>query len=102
VDLIYFILCSAGLTALLTDSKILEPIRPKHYFFKCSMCMGFWVGLFFWGINQWTSLFAFGYSLVTGFCLACVSSATSYWLSVLIGDGGIRHEAVDDPTCSKM
>jgi hypothetical protein len=92
MDLVYFVLCAAGLTNLLTISKILAPVRPKHHFFHCQMCVGFWVGLLFWAVNGWTSLFTFNYEPVTAFALACLSSATSYWLGSIFGDDGIRYE----------
>jgi hypothetical protein len=54
------------------------------------MCMGWWVGLFLWAINQYTELFTFNYSIATAFLLACISSGTSYVLDMLIGDEGIN------------
>jgi len=52
--------------------------------------MGWWVGLFLWAINQYTELFTFEYSITTAFLLACVSSGTSYVLSMVFGDEGIN------------
>ena len=90
-SLLIFILCAYGLTQLLCFSKILDRIRPKHYFFSCPMCMGFWVGVFLWVVNGHTELFIFdGANLVTGFLLGCLSSGTSYALSVIICDDGIQ------------
>tara|TARA_A200000159_G_C7322067_1_gene339297 strand:- start:857 stop:1156 length:300 start_codon:yes stop_codon:yes gene_type:complete len=93
LELAYFILSSFGLTQILVYGSILNPIRPtKGKFgelFKCPMCMGFWVGLFLWSINPYTQLFSFDESLITAFLLGCISSATSYVLSVAFDDEGI-------------
>lgn len=90
MSLIYFILCSYGMTQILVYGKIFNPIRPSHYFFHCSMCVGFWVGLFLWAINDHTELFTFDCSFVTAFMLGCLSSATSYVLNMIFGDDGIN------------
>ena len=54
------------------------------------MCVGFWVGLFLWAINDHTELFTFDYSYVTAFILSCISSGTSYVLNIMFGDNGIN------------
>ena len=89
-EIVCFILCAYGLTQILCFSKVLDRIRPKHYFFSCPMCMGFWVGLFLWGINDYTKLFIFGDNLMDAFLLGCLSSGTSYALNVIICDDGIQ------------
>ena len=90
-SLVLFVLCAYGLTQLLCFSKLLDRIRPKHYFFSCPMCIGFWVGVFLWGINAYTELFMFDSgNLLTGFLLGCLSSGTSYTLNVVICDDGIQ------------
>ena len=92
MNLLYFVLCAFGLTQILVYSRILEKIRPSHHFFHCSMCVGFHVGWFLWAINKYTELFTFDYSIATAFLLACISSGTSYMLSMIINDFGIRIE----------
>jgi hypothetical protein len=92
VEMLYFILASYGLTQILVYSKIFEPIRPKHYFFHCPMCIGFWVGVVLVLLNPFTELFTYDVSVVSSFVLGCVSSATSYGLCMLISDGGLQHE----------
>ena len=87
---VLYILACYGLTQILIYAKLFEPIRPTHHFFHCSMCMGWWVGLFLWAINISTELFSFEYSVATAFILACVSSGTSYILNMIFGDEGIR------------
>ena len=57
MNIIFFILLCYGITMLIVQSKIVEPIRTYlgvNAFFKnllhCMMCTGFWVGLFISGI----------------------------------------------------
>jgi len=92
MSFVYFILCCYGLTQILAFAKIFNPIRPKHYFFSCPMCIGFWVGVFLMILNPYTELFTFSVSLVNALLLGSLSSATSYALCMLISDGGFQHE----------
>jgi len=96
VDLIYFILCAYGLTSILTFSKILNPIRPNHYFFKCPQCMGFWVGAFLFSINEYTELFTFERNISNLLLLSCLSSGTSYALAMLVDDCGFKVRITGD------
>ena len=90
--MIWFVLCSYGLTQLIVYSKILEPLRPSGYFFHCPMCVGFWSGVLLMLLNPFTELFTFDVSVVNGFLLGCLSSGASYALCMLISDGGFQHE----------
>ena len=94
MDLIYFILTAYGLTQILVYGSIFNPIRPKEgklgELFRCAMCMGFWVGVFLFGINAFTELFTFEYTIANLFILGWLSSGTSYVLSMLINDDGIQ------------
>ena len=90
MGLVYFILCSYGLTQVLCFAKILDRFRPISDFFSCPMCVGFWVGVFLWGVNPTTELFTFSNSPVTAFLLGCLSSGTSYALNMIICDDGIQ------------
>lgn len=94
MDLIYFILCSFGLTQILVYGKIFSKIRPSGGFLgdllSCPMCTGFWVGIFLWTLNGQTRLFSFDTFLFTGLCLGWLSSGTSYIISVLFDDDGIK------------
>ena len=99
MDLIYFILCAFGLTNILVYGSIFNKIRPSKTWlngfgelFHCPMCMGFWVGVFLLGTNQFTELFMFEHNLYNAFMLGCLSSGTSYILAMLVGDKGVRHE----------
>ena len=87
---LYFILIAYGLTQILVYSTMLDPVRPKHHFFHCPMCVGFWAGVFLLSINGFTELFTFDYSWTTAFVLSCVSSGTAYVLSMVFGDEGIN------------
>ena len=90
MNLLLFVLAAYGLTQIIVYGRIFDKIRPAHHFFHCSMCIGWWVGLFLWAINQYTELFTFGYSIATAFLLACISSGTSYVLNMIFGDEGIN------------
>tara|TARA_R110000824_G_scaffold151992_2_gene323072 strand:- start:760 stop:981 length:222 start_codon:yes stop_codon:yes gene_type:complete len=59
------------------------------------MCVGFWAGFSLWGINNYTTLFTFDNSILTGFLLGCLSSGTSYILCQIIGDEGVKYERLD-------
>ena len=111
MDLLKFVLIAYGLTQILVYSRILEPVRPKYYFFHCPMCVGFWVGAILVALNPFTTLFTFEVSLMNAFLLGCLSSGSSYALCMLISDGGFQHEyrlkrdvdaKVDVKTSSKL
>ena len=90
MHLIYFILASYGLTQIIVYSTLLKPFRPKYHFFHCPMCIGFWVGIFLWAMNNYTELFSFDYSVFTALLMGCLSSGTSYILNMVFGDEGIN------------
>ena len=96
IDLIYFILVAYGLTQILVYGKIFDSIRPARgklkKLFECPMCMGFWVGAFLFGINRYTELFTFDYSVANLFILGWLASGTSYVLNMVFGDNGVKHE----------
>ena len=92
MNLLYFVLISYGLTQILVYGKIFQKIRPSNYFFHCPMCVGFWVGAFLFGINRFTELFSFEYTIANFLCLGCLSSGTSYILCQLFGDNGLKIE----------
>ena len=96
MELLYFILVAYGLTQILVYGSILNRIRPPKEtmggFFHCPMCVGFWVGVFLFGINAHTELFTFELNAINAFLLGSLSSGTSYILSMLFGDWGFRYE----------
>mgnify|MGYP000085365914 FL=1 len=94
MDLLYFVLAAFGLTQILVYGSIFDPIRPSSgklgQLFHCSMCLGFWVGAFLFGINGYTELFTFEYTFANLFILGWLSSGTSYVLSMIFCDNGIQ------------
>jgi hypothetical protein len=96
MNLVWFVLIAFGLTQSLVYGSIFNNIRPSRgklgELFHCSMCMGFWVGMLLWLINDYTELISFDYSLVTGLFCGFVSSGTSYVLNMVFGDEGIKVE----------
>ena len=93
---IWFSLITYGLTQILVYGKILNPIRPKSgklgQLLECPMCTGFWVGLFLWSVKDYTQLFTFDNSFVTGLLLGFAGSAAAYVGNTLFGDEGIKVE----------
>ena len=106
MELLYFILSAYGLTQILIFGSIFNNIRPQKKWlygfgklFHCPMCMGFWVGIFLFGINGYTELFTYDYSVATAFILGCLSSGTSYLLSVLVNDFGFKITYKNEGDC---
>ena len=97
MELIWFILAAYGLTQIIVYGKIFDKIRPTKdpnkmwtILFHCTMCMGFWVGVFLFLINSLTELFTFDYTIANLLICSCVSSGTSYILTMLFDDDGIK------------
>jgi hypothetical protein len=90
LELLTFILVSYGMTLILVYGKIFKRIRPRHHFFHCPMCMGFWTGVFLFLVNPATELFSFDYNPINLLLLGCLSSGTSYILSMLFDDYGLK------------
>jgi hypothetical protein len=94
MDLLYFVLAAYGLTQILVYGTIFNSIRPTKgklgELFHCPMCLGFWVGAFLFGINRYSELFTFEYTLANLFILSWLSSGTSYILNVIFCDNGIQ------------
>jgi hypothetical protein len=102
MELLYFILVAFGMTQLLVYASIFNKIRPSKEWlggfgdlFHCPMCMGFWVGVFLCGINDFTELFTFEHAVVNYFILGCLSSGTSYVLNMIVGDCGIKIQKLE-------
>ena len=94
MGLIYFILCSYGMTYILVYGSIFNLVRPKKgklgELFKCSLCTGFWTGVLLWSINPFTELFTYDYNLINALLLGCLSAGTSYFLSSILDDFGLK------------
>ena len=93
---IWFCLVSYGLTQILVYGKILDKIRPTQgwmgQLLSCTMCTGFWVGLFLWFVKDYTQLFTFDNSFITGMLLGFAGSAAAYIGNMVFGDEGIKIE----------
>jgi len=81
MKLLIFILACYGMTMITVYGKIFDKIRPKYHLFHCTMCMGFWVGMF-----NWLTISSLPFNI---FVAGCISSGTSYLLSKVVGDSGI-------------
>ena len=94
MELLHFILCSYGMTYILIYGSIFNPVRPAKgklgELFKCPMCMGFWVGVFLWSVNHFTELFTYDYNLINALLLGSLSAGTSYFLSMILDDFGLK------------
>ena len=97
MNLVNFILTAYGLTFILVYGSIFKGLRPEKdtkkvwtWLFHCPLCMGFWVSMFLFCINKHTELFTFEYSLGNAFCLSCLGAGTTYLLSMIIDDFGLR------------
>jgi hypothetical protein len=97
LDLLHFILTAYGMTFTIVHGKIFENIRPAKDYSKkwntlwnCPLCVGFHVGWLLMLLSPYTELFNYEPSLVNGFVLSCLSAGTSYIISVLVDDFGLR------------
>ena len=94
MGLIYFILCAYGMTYIIIYGSIFNSLRPKEgpagVLFKCPLCTGFWVGIFLWSINVFTELFTYDYNIINALLLGCLSAGTSYFLSSILDDFGLK------------
>jgi hypothetical protein len=94
MGLLNFILCAYGMTFILVYGSIFNPIRPTKgklgELLHCPLCTGFWVGVFLWSINGYTELFNFEYNFINPLLCGCISAGTSYFLSMILNDFGIK------------
>ena len=94
MELIYFVLCAYGMTYMLVYGSIFDFLRPKKgklgELLHCPLCTGFWVGVFLWSINSFTELFTYDYNLTNGLLLGSISAGTSYFLSSILDDFGLK------------
>jgi len=96
LELLYFILCTYGMTFMIVYGSIFNKIRPKKdsgFFgklFNCPLCTGFHAGWFILVLSKYTSLFTFELNVVNAFLLSCLSAGTSYLISSIVKDNGIQ------------
>lgn len=112
-ELLTFGIASAGITLITVYGRIFNKIRPSKellyglgHLFHCPMCVGFWVGAFLCGINDYTELFTLDHTVVNYFLCGGIGSAFSYAFASLFGDGGFRVEhthieVVDESRCKE-
>mgnify|MGYP003132017834 FL=1 len=98
MELLWFALACYGLTYLVVYASIFNKIRPSKEWlggfgklFNCTLCFGFHAGWFLFAINKWTELFTFDYTLANFLICGCVGSGSSYFLSMIVGDKGVRY-----------
>jgi len=105
LQLAWFILCSYGLTYLVVYASIFNKIRPSKEWlwglgklFHCSLCFGFHAGWFLFLLSPYTELFSFDQSVANFFICGWTSAGTSYLLSMLVNDEGLRftHKSIDN------
>jgi hypothetical protein len=94
---LWFILAAYGLTQILVYGSIFDQIRPAKDAYRgwgkvwhCPMCMGFWVGALLFTLNGFTELFTFDYTFTNFLICGWMASGTSYFLSMLVNDDGIK------------
>tara|TARA_R110002020_G_scaffold80049_1_gene200023 strand:- start:946 stop:1260 length:315 start_codon:yes stop_codon:yes gene_type:complete len=96
MDLVYFILCSYGLTQILLYGSMFNKIRPTKDWlrgtgklFYCAMCMGFHVGWLLVLFGSQTNLWDYEVNVVNLFLLGCLAAGSSYILNRIINDDGL-------------
>ena len=94
MELLYFILTAYGMTYILVYGSIFNSIRPKNgklgELLHCPLCTGYWCGVFLWSVNGLTELFNFEYNIINAFICGCISAGTSYFLSMILNDFGLK------------
>jgi hypothetical protein len=105
LELAWFILCSYGLTYLVVYASIFNSIRPAKEWlygfgklFHCPLCFGFHAGWFLFLLSPNTELFSFDQTITNFFICGWTSAGTSYLLSMLVNDEGLRfsHKSIDN------
>jgi hypothetical protein len=97
LEILHFILAAYGMTFMIVHGKIFEDLRPKKDYTKkwntlwnCPLCIGFHVGWVLMLLSPYTELFTYECSFGNAFVLGCISAGTSYLISVLVDDFGLR------------
>ena len=97
MELLHFVLAAYGMTFIIIHGHIFNKIRPPcksmggfGRLFHCHLCMGFWVGVFLWGISPYTELFNFDCNFINCLLLGSLSAGTSYILNMIVDDSGIK------------
>ena len=95
MELLHFILAAYGMTFIIIHGHIFNKIRPPcksmggfGRLFHCHLCMGFWVGVFLWGVSPYTELFSFSNQAMIPDVLKKASDATALSPNIMF-DGGV-------------
>jgi hypothetical protein len=83
-NFVLFCLTCTGTTFILAFGKLFDPIRPRNKFFKCPLCIGFWVGLFWYSYFHAFKVFLMEDSLLGFAIFPFISSIVCYWGANLI------------------
>ena len=82
------------MTYILVYGSIFNSVRPSAgklgELFRCTLCTGFWSGVFLWSINCFTELFTYDYNLINALLLGSLSAGSSYFLSTILDDFGLK------------
>jgi hypothetical protein len=94
VELLTYMIASAGITNIVVYGSIFDRIRPKKGWFgklfNCPMCLGTWVGFALCGLAGWTELFNIEPTLMNYALCGAISSFSAYAFAMMIDDKGIR------------
>jgi hypothetical protein len=55
IDLLIFLFAGYGMTNIITGGKIFNFLQKRLAFFRCAMCVGFWVGASLSTLGYFTS-----------------------------------------------
>jgi hypothetical protein len=94
VELMTYMIASAGITNIAVYGSIFNRIRPKKRvlgeLFRCPMCLGTWVGFALCGLSSYTELFNIQPTLMNYALCGAISSLSAYAFAMLIDDEGLR------------
>ena len=83
-------MCHVGEGHDASRANVLNYSVGESALWHCPLCVGFHVGWVLMLLSPFTELFSFNISLGNGFILSCISAGTSYLISVLVDDFGLR------------
>lgn len=94
IELITFMIASAGITNIAVYGSIFDRIRPIKgnlgELFHCPMCLGTWVGFALCGLSGYTELFNIQPTLMNYALCGAISSLSAYAFAMLVDDEGLR------------
>lgn len=74
------VIAGMGATMIITISRLFKPIQSLNKFFKCPMCIGFWVGVSIQTINYQPNI----EFITKAFLFGCITSISSYTWYILM------------------